>query len=138
MHKADFTKYSLALYKDSKLIFSSKGTGIRPLVDCIMKLKKESPNIKDCILHDKVIGLAAARLIVYSKMISEVHAGTISKDAAVMLEKEYIEVEAEKGVENILSRDRSGPCPMEELARKVPDNKLFFLELEDKIKKSYC
>jgi hypothetical protein len=138
MHKPDFTKYSLALFKDSKLIYTSKGTGIRPLVECIMKMKKEKHDIKDCTLHDKVIGLAAARLIIHSDIINSVYAGIISREALEMLEKKYIDVEADKGVEKILSKDKKSPCPMEELARKIPDNKLFFLELEEKIKKTYC
>jgi hypothetical protein len=137
MHKADFTKYSLALFKDSKLICTSKGTGIRPLVECIMKMKKEMHNTQGYTLHDKIVGLAAARLIIYTKMISEVYAGTISKDALEILEKEYIQVEADKGVEKILSRDKKDICPMEKLARKIPDNKLFYLEIEEKVKKSY-
>jgi hypothetical protein len=136
MHKPDFTKYSIAVLKGGNLIYSSKGQGIRPIVECIMKMKKV-PNMKGCTLHDKVVGLAAARLIVYSKMFSEVYAGIISKEAAEMLEREYIDIEADKGVEKILSRDKKGNCPMEDLARRIPDNKLFFLELEEKIKKSY-
>ena len=64
----DFSKYSLALFEGNKLIYSSSDKGLRPLFDCLEKNKGKS----GLILHDKLIGLAAAKLIVYSGVVTEV------------------------------------------------------------------
>lgn len=120
----DFTKYSLALIKDNKIIFSSKESGLKPLIECIKKYKSK---FKDCILHDKIIGLAAARLILYSAMINLIFAEVASKPAKELLEKNSIRVDAQKIVDNILNKNKTGICPMELKAIKTKDNELFLI-----------
>ena len=121
----DFSRYSLALLKDGKIIFSSDKKGLRPLVECVDKYK-----LKGCILHDKVIGLAAARLIVYSGMIHSVLAGIVSKKARDLLEENHIGVTADMVVEKILDQKRKDTCPMERKAEEMTDNQEFFLDLK--------
>jgi len=126
MLNPDFSQYSLALIKDDKIIFSSDKSGLRPLIECIKKSKGKEAN---CILFDKVIGLAAARCIIYSGFISNVIAGTASEKAIESLEKNSIKVKAATIVKNICNKDRTGICPMEKKALEAADNATFYNEL---------
>jgi len=120
----DFSKYSLALIKGDKIIYSSTASGLRPLVDCLAKNKQ-----KNCTLHDKVIGLAAAKLAHDSGMIDLIVTNTISRPA-----KEYlvgkIDLIYNEEVENILDKERKSVCPMEKNAMNMDEKE--FLELVDK------
>lgn len=122
----DFNEYSLALIKDDKIVFSSDKSGLRPLLECINKFRLK---ISDCILHDKFVGLAAARLIVYSKIIFSVNTNTISKPAKKLLEEKNIIINANNVVENILTKEGSDICSMEKKALSISSNEDFFLEL---------
>lgn len=124
----DFSKYSLVLFKDSKIVLSSTESGLRPLIECVKKYKGE---IKDCTLYDKVIGLAAAKLVVYSKVVSLVITQTCSRLAKEFLEENNIGLKAENIVDNILTEDRSAICPMELKAMSIDGVEDFFLEIED-------
>jgi hypothetical protein len=127
----DFNKYSIALIKtknnSEEIIYESKGSRIRPLFDCVNKFKSKE---KECILHDKVIGLAAARLIVYSKFISFVKTNLLSKPAKDYLELNNISVEYNILTDNILNNDQTGLCPMENKALQITDDEQFFKDLE--------
>jgi|TARA_B100001971_G_C18252828_1_gene579657 hypothetical protein len=125
---ADFTKYSLALVKDGEVIFSSDKSGLRPLVECVKKFKS---GVEGCVLHDKVVGLAAARLIVYSGIVSSVVTKVCSKLAKELLDKSGIEVGAGAVVDNILNWDKSDVCPMEKKAVGM-ENEEFFSEMSEK------
>lgn len=117
----NFDNYVLALIKENKIIFSSKDDGLTPLMECIIKFK----DYKDCELHDKIIGLAAAKLILYSEMIKEVKTSLISSPAKKLLEENKIKIEAEQEVENILNKDKTDICPMEKKAMSLDKEDLF-------------
>ena len=127
MLEPNFKEYSLALIKDNCIIYSSKKKGLRPLVDCI----NENKSMKKCILHDKIIGLAAARLIIYSKMIYLVITHTISRSAEELLLKKDIKVDSQKKIKNILNKDKTSICPMELKALNIKENELFFSEINN-------
>jgi hypothetical protein len=116
----DFSKYSLALFEGNNLIYSSRDRGLRPLFDCLDKLKGKS----GLILHDKVIGMAAAKLIVYSEIIVEVITTIASIPAKKFLENNGIIIEAVDVAANIMTKDRSAVCPGEVIAlnTEVPDD----------------
>jgi len=120
----NFNKYSLVLITEEKnIIFTSKKTGLRPLFEVIKKYKG---NITNCLLYDKIIGLAAARLVSYSGFITSVYTPLCSKDARDFLIANNIPIQSEKIVEKILNKDKTQSCPMEEKARLVKDNEDFF------------
>jgi len=123
--KPDFGEYSLALVKEDRILFSSDKTGLRPLIECI----NNNSELKDCILYDKIVGLAAARLIVYSGIISSVITDLASKQAIELLEENKITIDPKKIVDNILNKDKSFVCPMERRAEASKNNKDFFLEI---------
>lgn len=102
--------FSLFLVKKDKVIFKSKKEGLKPLIECIKQIKLKE---KDYVLHDKVVGLAAAKLIVYSGVISEVVTPLCSDLAKDLLIQNKIKIKAEEIVENILNEDKTGICPME-------------------------
>lgn len=128
MKRIDYTKYSLVLVHSDKIIFSSSKSGLRPLIECIEYCKQHKPG-SDCTLYDKVIGLAAARLIVHSGLISLVNTPVMSKEAKKLLAENGIKASAEKIVERILNNERTGVCPMEQRAEKTTDNKAFYESL---------
>lgn len=121
-----FKDYSLVLIKNDGVVYSSANSGLRPLVECVCKFKGK---FRDCILHDKVVGLAAARLIVYSGMISSVITNVSSKSAKELLDKSWIELNAGSVVDNILTKDKLSVCPMELKAMGM-DNEPFFLHIK--------
>ncbi len=122
MVKPDFSKYSLAVYEQHQLIYSSRDTGLRPLFDCLQTLRGKS----GLILHDKVIGLAAARLTVYSGIISEIITTVTSMPAKKFLEENGMMIEAYDVAANIMTRDGSSVCPGEIIALSTDDADNFF------------
>jgi hypothetical protein len=122
MLKPDFTKYSLALVQGDKIIFSSKGRGLKPLWDCLENYRQTKERF---ILYDKVIGLAAAKLVVYSEIISEIQTLLISQPAKKFLEENGIKIEAEKTAANILTQDRLAICPGEIIALNTAEPDAF-------------
>lgn len=123
MLKPDFSKYTLALIKDDKIIYSSTKSGIRPIVECILKYKGK---IKGCALHDKIIGLGAARIVVYSGLINELCSQVISTKAIQYLMKNKISFELREAVENIMNKEKTDICPMEQKAMKIKNDEKFF------------
>ena len=125
----DFQQYSLVLEKEGQIVFSSDKSNLQPLVECVQKYKSK---LKNCSLSDKVVGLAAARLIVYSEMISFVFAGICSESAQQYLEKNKIKIKYNLLTERILNRDKSASCPMELKAAEIKDEVEFFQFLTKK------
>jgi hypothetical protein len=113
-----FENYTLKLVKSGRALFSSDKSGLRPLAECINKMKGR---VHGCVLYDKVIGLAAAKLIVHSGIVSEVRTKTASNLALEYLSSKGIAVECESVAEHIMNKERTAICPMEEKAMKMED-----------------
>jgi hypothetical protein len=126
--KPDFTKYSLALIKGGEIIYRAEGTGLRPLVECVAKLMGEQAG---CILHDKIVGLAAAKLAVHSGIVCGVMADIASKPAMEFLDENDIPITANHIVDNIKGRDGAGVCPMEQKAIATDDCAILFNEFRN-------
>ena len=121
----DFTQYSLALFKDEKRIHASDGGGLRPLWDALEKHKDKS----GLLLHDKVMGLAAARLIVCSGIIAEIFTMVASRPAKEFLEESSIRLTAFDVTANILTKDKSTICPAEVIALGTSDPNAFLQKI---------
>ena len=128
MTPPDFSKYALALIHEGNIVFSSKNKGIAPLVECIETC---SSKYRNCCLHDRVIGLAAARLVVASRMIVSVFAGVSSQPAVEFLKKSNIPMESQLTVPRIIARDGISLCPMEQRALSAEDPDLFLIQMRD-------
>ena len=122
----DFTRYSLALLEGEKLIYSAYGGGLRPLWDALEKFQGKS----GLILHDKVIGLAAARLIVQSGMIAEIFTRVASLPAKQFLENNGVALTAFDVAANILTQDKSTLCPGEVIALNTSDPDAFLQKIK--------
>jgi hypothetical protein len=122
----DFSKYSLALFQGDDLIYSSDEKGLRPLFDCTQKYKGKS----GLILYDKVIGLAAAKLVVYSEIIREVMTMVASMPAKKFLEQHGIIIRASNIVANIMTKDRNAVCPGEVIALNTEETDDFMRKIK--------
>ncbi len=125
--ESDFSRYSLALFKDGKLIHSSDHSHVRPIFECVKQFKGK---LEGCELHDKVIGLAAARLIVFGSFIDKIKTLVVSEPAKRLLDEAGILIEAKQLAPHILNNEGKGICPMEKRALAIKSNAKFYNELE--------
>ena len=100
------------------MLFTSEERGIAPLLDCL-DLFPGYPG--RCTLHDRVTGLAAARLVVLGGFVSEVITRVISAPAQTFLQQHGISVTSEVVVPRIFNRDKTGLCPAETIALQTED-----------------
>lgn len=113
----DFTQYSLALLDGDGLLYSAYGCGLRPLWEALEKFHGKT----GLILHDKVTGLAAARLIARSGIIQKVFSMVASRPARDFLHESGIVLTASDVTANILRKDKSAMCPGEVIAHTFAD-----------------
>ena len=104
--------------------FNRKG-----VVDIYDLLKKEPEFLSGALIADKVIGKAAAALLVLGK-IREVYAGVISLRAVELFESYGIKVSYGQSVPYIINRTHTGWCPLEKLSRNLKDPYEIFEKVE--------
>lgn len=104
-----------AVQKDGKLFFS-KEHGIKPLLDWL----EEPDFFRDATVADRVIGRAAALLLIYGG-IRELYAQVISEHAARALEEYHIPFSYSEKVPYIINRTNTGMCPMEQRVLQISD-----------------
>lgn len=127
----DFSRYTLALFHDGQAVFASTLSGLRPLILCLHSCLDL---YSGCVLHDKVTGFAAARLLVHAGIARKLMTGLISAPARKLLVENGVEVVAGAEVERIMMRDGMRLCPMEEKALKAKDNEAFYSEMQNLFK----
>ena len=103
---------SLVIVKNEKVIFKTKKPGINGLLQAIETLDK---NLVKSSVADKIVGVAAAMLCVYTG-ISSVFAITISGPGIKVLKDNKIAYLFENKVSNILNRNKTDVCPFEKQA----------------------
>jgi hypothetical protein len=103
---------SLVIVKNGKVIFETRKQGISGFLQAIEKQQK---NLVGASAADKIVGVAAATLCVYSRLVS-MFALTISEAGIRVLEENNIAFVFERNVTNILNRDKTDVCPFEKLA----------------------
>lgn len=91
--------------------------GIKPL---IAWLETEPENLEGSSVADKVVGKAAALLLIYGR-VGEVYAEIISESAAEYLQEHRIPFDFGRKVPYILNRDGTGMCPMEQRCLQIDD-----------------
>ena len=107
--------HTIVIYKSDASVVVSDDRGVAPL----MKLLKENKEqLRDSMIADKVIGKAAALLMVYAG-VKEVFTPTISVPAVEVFEKHNVKITYDKVVERIINRTGDGLCPMESLCLNV-------------------
>lgn len=114
----DRSGMSLMIWRHTEIIFSSPSKGIRPHLEAIEKLGKEK--LKGTVIADKIVGRAAALLMLYS-VPAQVHAGVITAKARDLLEKRGVVVYLGREVSAIKERDGRIYCPFEAMVQGISD-----------------
>ena len=84
----------------------------RGVKDLYRLLKEEPEFLKDAFIADKVVGKAAAALMVLGG-VKNIFAAVISTPALEFLEKAGITIEYTQKVPHIVNRTQTGWCPLE-------------------------
>ncbi len=109
--------------------FSSEMRGVAPILD----LLREDPDaLEDGVVADKVIGKAAALLLMYGR-IKALYTKVISSHALNVLKDSGIEVVYDKLVPYVINRDGTDMCPMEKLVLEIGSPEEAFEALDKKI-----
>lgn len=104
---------AFALAKGGKIIYKSKKQRLLPLLFC---LKKHKAQMRGALVFDKVIGRAAALLLIYGG-VKKVLTPLISRGALAVLKRGGAEVEYGKIVKCILNIKGDDLCPMEKMSK---------------------
>jgi len=122
---------SLVIVKKGQVLFETKKPGISGFLQVIEKLDK---NLVASAVADKIIGVAAATLCVYSS-VSSVFAQIISDEGIRVLKDNKIEYLFEKKIPNILNRNKNDVCPFEKLAISSSNTKDAYVKLKSLARK---
>ncbi len=93
--------YTLGLYSEGRLVFSDRGHWLHPLFDLERFLSGHRDiRIEECLLHDVVVGRAAA-LLAARLGVKRLHAELLSRRAEPVLAGNRIEYTCSKQIERI-------------------------------------
>ena len=118
--------HTIVIYKSDASVVVSNDRGVAPLLKL---LNEDASQLQGSIVVDKVIGKAAALLMVYAG-VKEVYTPTISKPAVVVFENHNVKISYDKIVDRIINRKGDGLCPMETLCIDIDDPKEAFLKIQ--------
>lgn len=113
------TGNSLMIYKNNELIFESNLKGIRPHLKAINELGLE---LRDSLMVDKILGRAAAFLVIYSGA-AEAIAAVVSTPGKRVLEKYGIKLSYREEVPHIKMENGVIYCPFERMVQGIQDPK---------------
>ena len=122
MKKSYLDDYTLLLIKDDEILYKSQKKWLYPTWECINKF---GGRISDCILYDRIIGLAAAKLISHSGIASEIYSPKVSRDAIGFLQDSMIELTFENEFKYIEKEPGAGRCKAEEIALKMKPDEFY-------------
>ncbi|MCH5298398.1 MAG: DUF1893 domain-containing protein [Ruminococcus sp.] len=95
-------------------VFVSEDKGIKPLLELV----KSQDDWSGAYAADKIVGKAAAMLYTLLK-VKAVYAEVLSEKAKEIFEENDIEFEYDILTENIINRQSTGLCPMEEAVKNI-------------------
>jgi hypothetical protein len=107
---------SLLVYRDGEFVYSGSGRGVGPLLNALETIGKEK--LQGSLVVDKIIGRAAAFLIVYMEA-AEAHAVTLSATGKDVLQKYGLKYQFRHEVPVVRGRDGAPLCPFERLVQDV-------------------
>ena len=108
--------HSLVVLRDDEMqTYNDRG-----VQDLVLLVTNEPERLNDAIVADKMVGKAAASLMVAGG-VREVYTNLICRSALEVFRKAGIAVHAKQVVEQILNRDRSGQCPIDALLNETDD-----------------
>lgn len=111
------TENSLMIYKNGELIFESNLKGIRPHLKAINEL---GSSLEGSLMVDKILGRAAAFLVVYSKA-AEAMTVVLSTPGKRVLEKYRVKFSYQEEVPHIKMENGVIYCPFERMVQGIED-----------------
>ena len=111
------TGNSLMIYKQGELIFESDLKGIRPHLKAIDKLGEK---LEGSLMVDKILGRAAAFLVVYSRA-AEAMAMIVSTPGKMVMEKYSLKFSYREEVPHIKLENGVIYCPFERMVQDIDD-----------------
>jgi len=117
---------NLVIAKNGIVLFETESHGISGLLKAIKQLQD---NMAGSSVADRIVGRAAALLLVYSGVVA-VFAVTASDGGIEVLENNHVFHEFERRVPRILDSKRVDVCPFERLVAKFSDPKQAYEELK--------
>lgn len=101
---------------DRDRVMTSRAHGIAPLLE----RAERSERLEGAFVADRIIGKAAAMLLVVMRVAS-VYGQVMSREAEALLSANGIEVEYGALTDHIINRSGDGLCPMEQAVRDLTD-----------------
>ena len=95
-------------------VYTSRETGIRPMVGYL----SQGTELGGFSAADKIVGKAAAMLFALAG-VTALHAEVLSRKGAAILEEYRIAYTCGTLTDEIVNRQGTGPCPMEQAVRDV-------------------
>lgn len=120
--------YSCVVLKNGEYI-TSDAFGIKPLM---VLLREDKSCFDGCAVADKIIGKAAALMLVLGKA-QAVYGRIMSRSGAEILSKSNIYFEYGELVDGIKNRDKTDLCPMEKTVLDIDEPLIAFNALEETI-----
>jgi hypothetical protein len=117
LEELDKTGNSLMIYRGSRLIFQSASKGIRPHLEAI---ETHGEALHGTLMVDKIVGRAAALLILYSEA-AEAHTQVLSRPGKQVLDMHGLPTIYVELTDHIKLKDGSIYCPFERMVQGVTD-----------------
>lgn len=76
--------------------------------------------MRGAVVFDKIVGRAAAILLVYAK-VKEIWTPTISRSGKAYLTKNKVKIVYRNLADYVMNRRGDEVCPMEKMSRKMPE-----------------
>lgn len=115
------------IVSQDNILHKEHANGILPLLHFI-----DEHWLKHAIVVDKVIGKAAAMLMVYGH-VKQVHAITISEHALAVFHQHNIPITYDNLVPFIINRNKDGMCPMEQTVLNCQSIEEAYQLLQEKV-----
>ena len=129
LRKLEKTGNSLMIYKNNELIFESNLGGIRPHLKAINELYKE---LEGTLMVDKILGRAAAFLVIYSKA-TEAITSVVSTPGKQVMEKFGVKFSYREEVPHIKMENGVIYCPFERMVQGLDDPKEAYQAIVEKM-----
>ncbi len=130
LEELDKTGNSLMIYSHGQLIFQSASKGIRPHLEAI---EAHGEALRGTLMVDKIVGRAAALLIIYSGA-AEAHAQVLSKPGKQVLDLYNLPTSYVELTDHIKMKDGSIYCPFERMVQGVTDPAEAYAAITEKMR----
>lgn len=121
--------HTIVILKKDASVLTSDDRGVSPLIKL---LKEDKLQLQDSIIADKVVGKAAALLMIFGG-VKKVYTPIISKPAIKVFNINNVKINYDIEVDRIINRKGDGLCPMETLCLDIDNPKEAFERLSNKI-----